>query len=99
VMWNTGFDWDREGWRDHAACKDTDLSLFFPAGRTGPAVREIRAAKAMCRECPVRHDCLQFAFETNQESGIWGGKDQEERHRLRAAWRAGARPQAGSVTG
>ena len=47
----------------------------------------------------MRSACLQFAFETNQESGIWGGKDQEERHRLRAAWRAGARPQAGWVTG
>jgi WhiB family redox-sensing transcriptional regulator len=90
LTWNTTFDWDREGWRDQAACKDTDLDLFFPAGRTGPAVREIRAAKAVCQECPVRGPCLQFAFETNQESGIWGGKDQEERHRLRPAWRAGA---------
>jgi WhiB family redox-sensing transcriptional regulator len=87
VVWNPSFDWDREGWREQAACRHVDLGLFFPAGSTGLAAGEIKAAKAVCGDCPVRRECLQFAFETNQESGIWGGKDENERHGLRRAWR------------
>ncbi len=87
MVWNPSFDWDREGWREQAACRYTDLGLFFPAGSTGMAAREIKAAKAVCEGCSVRKECLQFAFETNQESGIWGGKDEDERHRLRRAGR------------
>ncbi len=87
-MWSPMFDWDREGWRDQAACRHTGSALFFPAGSTGVAIAEIHAAKAVCRSCPVREACLLFAFKTNQESGIWGGKDEVERHRLRKVWRS-----------
>lgn len=86
MPWNAKLDWDDEGWREKAACRDTDLSLFFPAGSTGLAVAEIRAAKAVCGGCVVQGACLRFAFETNQESGIWGGKDEAERRRMRGVW-------------
>jgi WhiB family redox-sensing transcriptional regulator len=89
VPWSHTFDWDRAGWRDQAACQHTEMGLFFPTGSSGLAVKEIQAAKAVCRTCPVRAACLQFAFETNQESGIWGGKDENERRTLRTVWRAG----------
>jgi WhiB family redox-sensing transcriptional regulator len=89
VMWNPVFDWDREGWRDGASCLHTDASLFFPVGTTGAAIEQIEAAKSVCRTCPVQDACLEFAFETNQEAGIWGGKDEDERRRLRRVWRAG----------
>ena len=29
--------------------------------------------------CPALAPCLQFTLETNQEAGIWGGKDEDER--------------------
>ncbi len=96
MMWNPTFDWDREGWRDQAACRHTESALFFPAGTTGAAIEEIRAAKAVCQSCPVRDACLLFAFETNQETGIWGGKDEAERQRLRNVWRVGRRPRTRS---
>lgn len=92
VTWSRNFDWDRAGWRDQAACLHTELGLFFPTGRTGLAAKEIQAAKAVCRSCPVQGACLQFAFETNQESGIWGGKDEVERLALRKDGRV--RPRA-----
>ena len=98
VMWNPIFDWDKEGWRDEAACLRTDASLFFPVGTTGAAADQIQAAKKVCHTCPVQAACLQFAFETNQEAGIWGGKDEDERRRLRRVWRAGRRPITRSVT-
>jgi WhiB family transcriptional regulator, redox-sensing transcriptional regulator len=91
TTWNPTTDWDRDGWRDGAACRDADASLFFPVGVTGPAVGQVEAAKAVCRTCPVQDACLLYAFETNQEAGIWGGKDEEERRRLRRAWRTGRR--------
>ena len=89
VTWNPIFDWDYEGWRGQAACRQTDADLFFPAGTTGLALDQIEAAKAVCRSCQVQDQCLQFALESNQEAGIWGGRDEVERRRLRRSWRAG----------
>lgn len=86
---NSVFEWDNDSWRDRAACRDTDANLFFPVGSTGSAIDQIEAAKAVCRSCPVQDACLGFAFETNQEAGVWGGKDEDERRRLRRTWRAG----------
>ena len=76
-------------WREAAACRASDPELFFPVGSTGPVLEEIDAAKAVCHDCPVRHPCLQFALETNQDTGIWGGTTEEERRRLRRSRRAG----------
>ena len=33
-------------------------------------------------------EVLQYALETNQDSGIWGGTDEEERRKLRRQWLA-----------
>ncbi len=92
VNWYPIPNWDDEGWRDQAACRRTDADLFFPAGTTGEAVDQIASAKAVCAACPVRASCLQFSLETNQESGVWGGKDEDERRKLRQAWRSSRRP-------
>lgn len=73
-------------WRDHAACKDSHPELFFPIGTTGDALAEIDAAKAICHMCPVRRECLAFAVETNQDSGVWGGMSEDERRSLRREW-------------
>jgi WhiB family redox-sensing transcriptional regulator len=81
--------WDKDDWRNEAECRRVDASLFFPVGSTGDAVAQIASAKTVCQRCPVQDACLQYAFETNQEAGIWGGKDEDERRRLRRAWRAG----------
>ena len=70
-------------WRRHAICRDTDPDLFFPVGTTGYALVQIDRAKQVCTECPVRVECLDYALETNQDSGIWGGTSEEERRTLR----------------
>jgi len=85
------FEWDDSSWRDSAACRDTDPNLFFPAGTTGAAVEEIETAKALCRTCPVRELCLEFAFQANQEAGIWGGTSEDERRKMRGSWVAARR--------
>jgi WhiB family redox-sensing transcriptional regulator len=70
-------------WRRDALCRDTDPELFFPVGVTGQALLQIDRAKQVCGECTVQHDCLQYALETNQDAGIWGGTSEEERRAMR----------------
>ena len=70
-------------WRTDAACRDEDPELFFPIGTTGPAVEQSAAAKQVCTSCPVREECLEFALATNQDAGIWGGLNEDERRTLR----------------
>ena len=71
------------GWRRDAICRDTDPDLFFPVGTTGQALVQIDLAKEVCDQCTVKVDCLEFALETNQDSGIWGGTSEEERRHIR----------------
>lgn len=70
-------------WRARAACRDEDPELFFPLGDSGPALLQIEDAKAVCRSCNVVSDCLTWALESSQDSGIWGGMSETERRSLR----------------
>ncbi|GAA4187752.1 hypothetical protein GCM10022288_13040 [Gryllotalpicola kribbensis] len=70
-------------WRDKAACLTADPELFFPVGNTGPAVDQIEKAKQVCGRCPVTEVCLQYALETGQDSGVWGGLSEDERRALK----------------
>ena len=83
--------WDADDWREHAACRDTSPEMFFPVGSTGPAISQIEAAKAICRQCEAQPACLEFALATNQEAGVWGGTSEDERRRLRKQWLAARR--------
>ena len=82
-------------WRQMSACRDSEPSLFFPVGTTGPALDNIADAKAICAQCSVQEDCLQYALESNQEAGVWGGYAEDERRRLRKRWLAERRRRAG----
>ena len=87
-----------DDWRALSACRDTDPSLFFPVGTTGPALEQIAAAKAVCENCEVQDPCLRFALETNQDSGVWGGKSEEERRHVRRQARAAAARRAAAAS-
>lgn len=81
-----------DNWRSSAACRTEDPDLFFPIGTSGPALMQTEQAKAVCRSCPVREQCLQWALETGQSLGVWGGTSETERRALKrriAARRAG----------
>lgn len=61
-------------WREWAACLGHDHKVFFPErGQT------TRAAKAVCQSCPVMIECLEFALETRQKFGVWGGMGETDR--------------------
>ncbi|MFZ3562811.1 WhiB family transcriptional regulator [Streptomyces sp. BH097] len=70
-------------WRFGAACRNEDPELFFPIGETGPALFQIEEAKAVCRRCPVMEQCLQWALESGQDSGVWGGLSEAERRSMK----------------
>jgi WhiB family redox-sensing transcriptional regulator len=67
-------------WPSYAACFGADPELFFPIGETGPALLQIAEAKEVCGRCPVRQQCLQWALDTDQNAGVWGGLSETERH-------------------
>ncbi len=73
-------------WRERAACSGYRHALFFPVGDTDTAA--IERAIAICLGCAVIDDCLEYALETNQRAGIWGGTTEEERRSLRRKWLA-----------
>jgi WhiB family redox-sensing transcriptional regulator len=61
-------------WQQHALCATVDPELWFPEkGGAG------RVAKEMCMKCPVRRACLEYALDTNERFGIWGGFSERER--------------------
>ena len=70
-------------WRHDAICRDEDPELFFPIGTSGPALLQVEQAKAVCRRCSVVDDCLQWALETGQDAGVWGGMSEDERRALK----------------
>lgn len=80
-----------DDWRQHAACRREDPDLFFPIGTSGPALLQTEQAKAVCRRCPVRESCLEWAMETDQTLGVWGGTSENERRSLKRRIRAGRR--------
>ncbi len=63
-------------WRGEAACLNQGVN-FYPERDQVKAA----AAKAMCKRCPVRSDCLDEAIANGERFGIWGGMDQEERRK------------------
>ena len=71
-------------WRQHAACLPTkhrpvDPEIFFPEP---DEMDRIRAAKAVCAQCPVRRVCLDAALENRDRLGIRGGLTEQERRPL-----------------
>lgn len=62
-------------WMRHGECVGSaDPAIFFPVTE-----RETRAAKKVCRGCPVREECLTWALTNDEQYGVWGGLSETER--------------------
>lgn len=61
-------------WQKQALCPEVELDIFFPH-----ASEDHAPAKRICRQCPVIDDCLNYALETDQSHGVWGGWSPRQR--------------------
>jgi len=77
-------DPDDRSWQDLANCLGVDPDVFFPFDSHD---EDLAAAKAICAECSVRRQCLEYALTTRQDAGVWGGKSERERRRIRRSRR------------
>jgi len=59
---------------EQAARRNSDPNVFFPA--RGGSTEE---AKKVCRECPVRSECLDHAIANRETQGVWGSMSVRER--------------------
>ena len=72
-------------WRAASACLTADPDLFFPIAAGTALNKQVSRALLICDGCPVRRQCLDFARQTGEQDGIWGGTTPEERTRARRA--------------
>lgn len=64
-----------------ALCRGLDPSMFY----LEPGDPGITTAIEVCRECPVRMECLIYAIDSSEtEFGIWGGVSPRLRRSTRA---------------
>jgi WhiB family transcriptional regulator, redox-sensing transcriptional regulator len=85
---------NRAEWWSHGACLAADPDLFFPISESGPARRQVTAAKAVCAGCQVRERCLSYALTAGPMQGVWGGTSEEERRALGRHERPGRAPRS-----
>lgn len=69
-------------WMPYGLCRQVDADLFFPEGRGTSITTQTDHAKTVCNRCPVKSRCLDWAVETGQSSGVWGGLSEDERRPL-----------------
>ena len=72
-------------WQLRAACRGPHSAVFYPPSsferRDEKAAREVRA-KEICRTCPVKTPCLEYALRNGVDHGVWGGASERERRRI-----------------
>jgi WhiB family redox-sensing transcriptional regulator len=77
-------------WLLEAACRGSDPELFFPSRGEN---RQLSKAKAICNECPVQPECLQYAVDNQIHQGIYGGQSERQRRNTRRTANAQQRQQ------
>jgi WhiB family transcriptional regulator, redox-sensing transcriptional regulator len=75
-----------EAWKEDGRCRGLGerVTIVFYPERGG----NTKEAKAICKKCPVKQTCLDYALENNMTDGIWGGMTEGERKRLKRQRRA-----------
>lgn len=63
---------EKKDWFKHAACKGK-TELMFP--KQHKDITYIAQARAICKGCPVREHCLEYALEFPPADmhGVWAG--------------------------
>lgn len=76
---------DSTTWMEYGLCRQVDPAIFFPEGRGAAIAVQTEQAKQVCGGCPAKRQCLDWALNTGQHTGVWGGLSEDERRGLRDA--------------
>ena len=70
-------------WMEHGACRNDHHSpdWWWP-DNSDPGNSATQLALNICRYCPVRDLCLDYAIQHKEDHGIWGGLLPAGRHAL-----------------
>ena len=64
-------------WASQGRCRGMDPQVFFPTDGVG-----VQEAAEICRACPVRRECLEYALVNRIQHGVFGGVSERGRERL-----------------
>lgn len=65
-------------WMEAGACRGIDdPDVMYPTSE-----RYAAPAKAICKRCPVKQICLEWALATREPHGVWGGLSELDRRHL-----------------
>lgn len=62
-------------------CNNTDPELWF--GDQAEGYDHSLVAKKLCKACPARKACAEYAIVAKEQYGIWGGLSPKQRSRIR----------------
>lgn len=72
-------------WQERAACLELTLEDRLRFFGDSPVLEEpqtqFRQARMVCYECPVQVECLTYAMERREKTGVWGGLTESQRRR------------------
>lgn len=75
---------DDIAWQERGACRQVGGDAWFPDQGDNSL-----SAKKVCKACPVRQECLEYALDHAELEGLWGGVGERMRRKLRADRAAG----------
>ncbi|MEL6894179.1 MAG: WhiB family transcriptional regulator [Actinomycetota bacterium] len=64
-------------WMAEGNCRLHPPATFFPSDGVG-----VDKARKICRDCPVKMQCLDYALDERIDHGVWGGCSERERRRI-----------------
>ncbi len=64
-------------WMSRGNCRNFPPATFFPSDGAG-----VERARAICADCPVISECLEYALTEHIDHGVWGGCSERERRRI-----------------
>jgi hypothetical protein len=67
--------------RGATPCQESDPDLFY-AG-TDEIARGWQDAVKLCKTCPVRRECAEYAVSADELFGVWGGLTANQRKAIR----------------
>lgn len=65
-------------WMESGVCHTVKVNMFpHDKDEVGKG-----RAKSVCRPCPVKQPCLDYALAHNEDAGVWGGVSERERRKM-----------------